>query len=207
MVRSFAARGVSVVGFLLCPLMCVLGDPFIQVSVTPDAQLVSEEESVCGLRLCLPYGRNASVTGLDGGFVTETVDEASALQFAAIGNVVEQNGTGLQIGLFNSVGNEMDGGQVGGFFNSANKFNGIGIAGGVNRYVEGKGILLAGCCNRGEVLKGAQISLFNVSTYSSGLQIGLVNWTKNAQGFQIGLINYIDEGALPFMPFLNVNFE
>lgn len=207
MVRSLAARVSFFFCFVINPVICVWGDPFVQVSITPNAQLVSEEESVCGLRLCLPYGRNASVAGLDAGFITETVDEANALQFAGIGNIVEQNCTGFQVGMFNSVGNEMTGGQTGGFFNSANKFGGIGMTGGVNHYSEGKGILLAGIANIGEVLKGAQVSLFNISTYSSGLQVGLVNWAKNAQGFQIGLINYIDEGVVPFMPILNLNFE
>lgn len=185
----------------------VYGDQFLQFSLTPDAQLVSKDESICGLRLSLPYGRNVSMKGIDAGFITDTTQDANALQATIIGNLVEQNATGLQVGSFNAVGNEMTGCQIGILFNTVNKFSGVGIAGGFNRYTEsGGGILIGTFGNYGEVLKGAQIGLCNIATYSSGLQIGVVNFAKNARGMQIGIINVIEEGALPFMPILNLNF-
>ena len=208
MAITFVDPAVPFICLFLFSWNCVYGDQFLQVSLTPDAQLVSEDESVCGLRLSLPYGRNASVTGVDLGFVTDTTQDASALQLAGVCNFVDQNATGLQVAIVNSVWNQMTGCQLGLLFNTDNKFSGIGIAGGVNRFSEeGTGILIGGCGNYGNVLNGAQIGLCNVATYSSGLQIGVVNWAKNARGVQIGLVNYIEQGALPFMPILNLNFD
>jgi hypothetical protein len=207
MKKQYVKRVCWFVIAFICTTPVVYGDQLLQVSITSNVQLVPEDEPVSGLRLNLPYGKNTSMTGLDFGFVTESTQDADALQIAVIGNLVEQNVAGMQIASFNVVGNIMKGVQIGFLFNTDNKFSGIGIAGGFNHYKEeGSGILISACGNYGEVLNGAQIGLCNIATYSTGLQIGVVNYTKNARGLQIGVVNVIEEGSLPFMPFLNFNF-
>lgn len=207
MLDRFVFKHILPVFFGALGISYLHADPALQLSFTPSAQLVSVDESISGLRLSLPYGRNASMTGIDAGFITDTTQDANALQAAFFGNFVEQNATGMQVASFNAVGNVMKGCQIGLLFNTDNKFSGIGIAGGVNHFTEeGSGILIGAFGNYGEVLNGAQIGLCNIAKYSSGLQIGVVNYAKNARGIQIGLLNFIEEGALPFMPILNVNF-
>jgi hypothetical protein len=193
--------------FLFVGVFPIYGEQFLQVSISPDVQLVGQDEPVSGLRLNLPYGKNTSFSGLDLGFLSSSTQDADALQVNLIGNLVEQNGTGAQVSCLNVVYNSMKGLQIGLLFNDNYKFSGIGIAGGFNKYTdEGNGILIAACGNYGEVLKGAQIGLCNIATYSTGLQIGVLNYAKNARGLQVGVVNIIEEGALPFMPFLNFNF-
>jgi hypothetical protein len=197
-----------------CCFICFLGivfpmygEQFLQISISPDVQLVGQDESVSGLRLNLPYGKNISFSGLDFGFLSSSAQDADALQVNLIGNLVEQNGMGAQVSCLNVVYNSMKGLQISLLFNDNYKFNGIGVAGGFNKYTdEGNGILIATCGNYGEVLKGVQVGLCNISTYSTGLQIGVFNYAKNVKGLQIGILNIIEEGALPFMPFLNFNF-
>jgi len=183
------------------------GTSVLQLSIMPEVQLIAPDESVCGLRLNLPYGVNESVTGIDLGFFSQTSKDAAALQISVFGNIVEQNADGIQIATVNAVGNAMTGFQIGLLYNTANKFKGLSISGGANYYVEeGEGIMIAVLGNYAPVLKGLQVGLVNAPAYATGLQIGLVNWTKNMRGLQIGIINYIEEGALPFMLGLNANF-
>lgn len=180
-------------GSCLLLVMGSYGQAPLQISLVPEAQLVSENEAVRGLRLSLLHGKNTDVDGLDIGVLTEATQNVRAFQIA---------------GLRNDVGNELTGVQIGGLYNHANRFNGMSVAGLFNNYdEEANGLLMvAGICNYGTTVNGLQISLINWTTYSSGLQIGLVNRGRNIRGLQIGAINIIDEGVVSVMPVANMHF-
>lgn len=169
------------------------GDAPLQVSIVSDVQLIPEDESIAGFRLCLLHGRNVNMKGLDIGLLLETTQNADALQIA---------------GLWNHVGNEMHGIQIAGLYNRTRRFEGVGIAGLFNHYEEeGSGLLLvAGIGNVSASLNGLQIAVVNWATYASGLQIGVINKCRILRGIQIGAINIIEEGTVSIMPILNMNF-
>lgn len=54
-------------------------------------------------------------------------------------------------------------------------------------------------------VKGMQFSIVNYGTDVNGLQLGVVNIAKK-RGLQIGICNYVEDGAIPFMPFVNWKF-
>jgi len=78
----------------------------LQISLLAHAQLVSKEKAICGARLSLIYGDNASVSGLDVGLV----NVAEALQGIEIGGInwlsadERKKSWGLQVGGINHTG-------------------------------------------------------------------------------------------------------
>ncbi len=101
--------------------------PFALALVTP-VELPFFDWDVCGIRFSLLYGRNVHVTGLDLGTF----------------NAVEQNMTGLQLGVVNSVGTARAL-QIG-FMNHASALRGLQI----------------GVINHAQTAYGLQIGLINV---------------------------------------------
>ncbi|MCF7790687.1 MAG: histidine decarboxylase, pyruvoyl type [Victivallales bacterium] len=57
-----------------------------------------------------------------------------------------------------------------------------------------------------ENINGMQFGGVNYAENSRGFQLGLVNYSKKARGIQIGLVNIIENGWIPFIPILNLNF-
>ncbi len=109
----------------------------------PDLQLVSEEQSISGLRLNI-YGRNQDVTGVDIGLVHETLG----------------NYTGVEFGLVNMVHGEMHGLQLGGIFSdSKTHVSGLQV-GIVNTSASVRGVQI-GLVNLADDMTGFQFGLFN----------------------------------------------
>jgi hypothetical protein len=149
---------------------------------------------------------------------------------------LNENVSGLDIGIVNQVVNKFKGAQVGAFpFGGANFtkelsglqlagfFGGINIATGKTVGMQVSGTL-AGINYAGDVT-GAQISgllvgvnvaknvkglqaciVYNQAESMQGLQIGLVNYCMEMKGIQIGLVNIIEKGRIPFLPIVNAQF-
>jgi len=160
----------------------------IQAGIFNPGQLFTEETHVYGLRLSLPYTRNADLYGIDTGIVGTTesltgiqanflfneTQEATGLQMAILQNASTQT-TGFQLSMLNVVEQSFTGFQLGGLVNSAE---------------EAKGVQLAGLHNRSESVVGLQIT-------------SLVNETNDLRGLQIGALNFNGNGLLPFFPIFN----
>ena len=162
----------AIVAFALAGLGCMSATAFdttpLQLSLTPDAQVVPDDWSVAGLRLCLPYGRNESVYGLDLGAITQFDDEFLGFQ-VALANVAGP-GHDPRVDSFNGL-------QVGGLINyfRGHDFYGMQIAGlaNISRVAERQvGIQIAGIgnWNRFSSFTGLQISgiLGNGGTWWGG---------------------------------------
>ncbi|MFP4164255.1 MAG: CsgG/HfaB family protein [Chitinispirillaceae bacterium] len=101
---------------------------------------------------------------------------------------INQNVTGLDVGLINKVNGTMLGLQCG-VINIAQTCNGFQY-GTISKAESSESIL--------------QISVLNVSGGITGLQIGLINVCDHIKGMQVGLINVIKNGSGPsFCPILN----
>jgi hypothetical protein len=130
-VALFLAGGVTVADGQGQPIQLALFNPI---------QLVSESESISGLRLNLIYSKNVSVTGLDVGLVNNCSGGLSVgIQWSLVGinngafkgwqysvvSITRENFEGLQMGLYNTAGH-MSGLQLG-FINHANTMKGVQI--------------------------------------------------------------------------------
>jgi hypothetical protein len=173
------------------------GCSLVQVSLTPDYQIVPSYQDVCGLRLNLLSGSNQGMTGLDLGLLGSAV-ESKGIQLNLIGNMTSfsdsRDGSGTR------------GIQIGGLVNIqfATEMQGIQLASLLN-WGDAEGIQIASMNAAGDA-RGIQIGIFNHSEKMKGLQIGIVNMTREMKGVQIGIINTIGEGAVPFLPLINVGF-
>jgi hypothetical protein len=166
---------------LLLPRQLEAQAPF-QLSFFPGAQLVSEDQSISGVRLGL-VGRNVNVEGLDLGLVTLTTGRFTGLQVAAA-NIVQGDMTGVQLGwglgasLANIVRGRMEGAQLGLY----------------NETAAGQG-LQWGLVN-------------NAVGRMEGLQISFVNLANDFHGIQLGLINIIrSKSSLSVLPIVNWKFD
>ena len=75
------------------------GSPF-QLSLFNPVQIVSENESISGIRLNLIYTKNVNVTGFDWGLVNVTTGKQLGVQWGGV-NVTEGGVTGWQAGFVN----------------------------------------------------------------------------------------------------------
>lgn len=135
--------------------------------VTPD---------LVGIRVTIPYStKQDSVTGIDIGLWGRS-QYYEGIQLNILRNDVKDRGTGIQVGLYNSMGHaDMLGIQV-------------------------------GLWNEAGTLKGVQAGLVNLAGDMSGFQVGLINRCEEMYGFQVGLINVIRDAELQFCPIVNVGF-
>ena len=158
------------------------------------AQFPTPENDVLGLRICLIYGRNANVMGIDTG---------------VFGCGVDGNMFGLQVsGFLNDVGSSWGAVQLSGIANiCAEDFYGLqlsGIANSTSLDFCGQQLSIF---NNAQTLYGIQIGLFNKSENAYGLQIGLINVAKRAGGLmQIGLVNVINSNRNEVFPIINMGF-
>lgn len=53
---------------------------------------------------------------------------------------------------------------------------------------------------------GLQLGVWNQASSFAGLQLGLVNVCDSCSGVQIGLVNMIEDGPIPVLPIVNMNF-
>jgi hypothetical protein len=108
-----------------------------------------------------------------------------------LGNHAKGNMSGVQIGLANIVGRDFKGWQT----SLANVVLGSGAG------------LQIGVYNYGESFRGMQLAAVNHSKKFSGLAIGAVNYTEVLNGLQIGVLNFNWRGEpLKFFPVFNFSF-
>ena len=162
--------------------------PVLAVGIFPPVQIGSEDASVLGVRLSLPYAKHAGVIGIDAGIV----NDAGYLAGVQIGLVnLAEEFHGLQLGVFNySEGDVLGGAQIG-LFNKCDH----GVCG-----------LQAGLINFCNKLEGVQIGLINTAERLEGFQLGLINMTSSLYGVQLGAANMEMYENCIALPFLNVRF-
>ena len=131
---------------------------------------------LAGIRITIPYStKQESVTGIDLGLWGRS-QYFEGLQCNLLRNDVKDSGTGIQIGLYNSIGQaDMLGIQV-------------------------------GLWNEAGTISGVQAGVVNIAGDISGVQIGLINRCEEMYGFQVGLINIIRDAELRFCPIINIGF-
>lgn len=173
------------------------GERPLQLALWHPVQLVGEDEGVAGLRLSIPYGKNAELRGLDLGL--------------RIG-FCEGEVTGLQLSAgANRSGDVVRGIQVAGVWNDCQDLRGIQIAGLlVNSASWTHGLQVAGFMNHGGTVTGVQIAgVLNFAVGATGLQIGLINVCGTLKGIQIGLLNLViqpEPSGVCFFPLVNMSF-
>ncbi len=201
----------------------------LQLSLLPSVQLIPKEHTICGARLNLLWGENASVNGIDTGLANvtgllkgieigglnwlkgSTKEESWGVQIAGINYVGNSSFSGIQIGFLNGGASKtsMAGIQAAVMNIWEGEINGIQL-GGINGGSNAKGLQI-GFYNDAKELNGLQIGFFNGSKGTvHGMQIGLANLCKSLSGVQIGLINMVtsrfpDKG-LWVSPLINVGF-
>jgi hypothetical protein len=173
---------LAIVAVLASPMAARAQSP-IQLSLFPPMQLVSEDQSVSGIRLGL-YTKNTDTSGFDLAAVAHSTGSASALQVALV-NYVEGDFTGLQLGwgLGGSIANVVNG-QV------------KGVQLGIYNGAQGGG-------------EGFQWGLVNnTGGRMSGFQLSFVNIAEDYYGLQVGLINIIrSKPSLSVLPIVNWKFD
>lgn len=138
-----------------------------EIPATPD---------LIGLRLTIPYStKQESVTGFDLGFWGRS-QYFEGIQINIFRNDVRDQGTGFQVGIYNSIG----------------EANLLGVQ--------------VGLWNEAGEIRGVQAGLVNTAGIAQGFQIGLINRADEMYGFQVGAINVIRCAELSFMPILNIGF-
>jgi len=135
--------------------------------VTPD---------LVGLRLTIPFStKQESVTGFDIGLWGRS-QYFEGVQLNLLRNDVKDGGAGLQLGLYNTIGEaELFAFQV-------------------------------GIWNEAGFISGAQVGLVNLAGDVSGFQVGLINRAEEMYGIQVGLINVIRDAEVQFCPIANIGF-
>ena len=160
--------------------------PVLAVGIFPPVQIGSEDASVLGVRLSLPYAKHAGVIGIDAG----VVNDAGYLAGVQIGLVnLAEEFHGLQLGVFNRSDCVLGGAQ-------------IGLVNWTDHGVDG---VQAGLFNMCADLCGVQIGLFNSASTFEGVQIGLINSSGGFEGLQLGGVN-IESSANLVLPILNISF-
>jgi hypothetical protein len=123
---------------------------------------------------------------------------------------VNDNVSGLDIGLFNEANGNVQGFELG----LDNRVGGDFTGGQISLFNEVKGnadfLQLGALANitRGS-FQGLQISVFynDTAVEMRGLQLGLVNHAGSLYGVQLGLLNFNDDTKyLGFFPFINAAF-
>ena len=129
-----------------------------------------------GIRFTIPFStKQESVTGIDIGFWGRS-QYFEGIQLNVFRNDVKDRGTGVQVGLYNSIGQaDMLGVQFG-LWNEAGSITGV------------------------------QAGIINIAGDAAGVQIGLVNRAEEMTGFQVGLVNVIRDAEIQFFPILNIGF-
>ena len=143
---------------------------FIAVCEFPDVT------DVVGLRLTLPFStRQENITGVDLGLWGRSI-YFEGIQVNILRNDVKDDLSGVQVGIYNTVG----GGGLLGF--------------------------QAGLWNEANSMRGAQVGLINVCGETEGFQVGIINRTETMYGYQVGIINIIRDAELQFCPIVNIGF-
>ncbi|HJO93011.1 MAG TPA: ankyrin repeat domain-containing protein [Victivallales bacterium] len=111
---------------------------------------------------------------------------------------------GLNIGLATWISPEYEivGADIAWFVSASNNVHGLQLSP-LNQSQNSSGMQL-GFANFEKEFTGFQLGIFNEVGESTGFQLGLINISeRNSSEFQIGLINIMDNGFLPWFPFIN----
>ena len=98
------------------------------------------------------------------------------IQLNVLRNDVVDGASGIQVGIYNSVGRGDLFGVQAGLWNEALSFRGV------------------------------QAGLVNVVGEGRGVQVGLINRAETFYGYQVGLVNIIRDAELQFFPIVNIGF-
>ena len=150
---------------------------YVQLSLLNPVQVFPEQDSIEGVRVNLFYGRNASLTGVDVGWIAgHLTGDLKGVQWN-LANIVEGDAIAWQAGLLNVTEGSFAGYQLG-------------------IYNRTKG-----------PSEGLQVGWVNMADDAGGVQLGLVNYTRRMRGLQIGLVNVISsKEKLPVLPLVNWSF-
>ena len=173
----------------------------------PDLQLVSEQNSIQGLRLNI-YGRNANVSGVDLGFVHETSGDFHGVAFGCV-SLVDGALQGVQwTWLYSRAGGKAVGWQSALVSKADGGFRGLQTSALNLNEGDISGAQISFLYNYTAThISGGQIGLVNRATVVDGFQLGLVNLTEQMNGLQLGLWNQIDsKETLNILPFVNWKF-
>lgn len=186
---QFAGTTVNVAAQELPPAEGIVP---IAISFFPPAQFPPASWDVYGVRLNVFVGRHRDVGFVDAG---------------VLGNIVDGNMTGVEIGgFYNRVGSSDGAIQAACIMNYVeHDFCGVqlGLVNCVNGDMQG---LQAGAINLTQDGAGIQMGVFNRAERFSGLQVGVANYAYQLQGVQIGAFNVVADSNIPFLPLLNAAF-
>ncbi len=147
------------------------GESFIGLSIFNPVQYPDESFSIRGIRINALYAVNEDLTGIDYGLIFPF-------------NYLRGNMSGVQLGLYNEVGNKTTGLQWGLVNQTKGDVSGVQL----------------GLVNfSGAYHRGIQSGFYNQADHISGLQLGVLNQTRSLHGVQVGLLNLKEEVG-PGMP-------
>jgi hypothetical protein len=133
----------------------------VQLALFNPVQIFDESTSISGIRISLIYGKNASVGGLDWGFVNQTTSGKSTGWQASFVGINATDFVGLQTGFVNLTDGNIEGVQWG-FYNHAGYMNGLQL----------------GFINHCGSMKGLQIGLVNIIQTGGQFPVfPIVNWS------------------------------
>lgn len=145
-----------------------------QFSFFSPLQIFRETTDVSGLRLTLPYGKNADIKGLDLGIANDT-DNLYGISLAAMMSRRTENMYGFTFSGFLNLSEGDDIGlSIAGIYNQVNQIDGLQYA-----------------------------TLYNQAKMVRGVQFGLVNYCHDMRGAQIGIFNVCKSQPFPFTLLFN----
>jgi hypothetical protein len=178
MVRRITAfLGAGLIVFLLPSSARGQEKPFQIALLGPPLQLVSDVESINGLRVNLLYGVNRNVSGFDVGVINRVDQDFAGVQIGLVG-FTDRHGKWWQANAINFTREEFTGAQTGL----------------VNLSGSGEGLQLGPLFNRTGEFSGFQMALVNVADDLYGVQVGLLNIIRSKERF-------------PFVPIVNWKFD
>ncbi len=132
----------------------------IQLAIFTPIQLFPAQDNISGVRLSLLYTKNASVSGLDWGFVTRTTNISKGLQTGFV-SIADARFVGFQYSWVNVCKTDFEGFQWG-IVNYARECNGFQL----------------GLVNYAGKMKGLQVGLVNVIKQGGQFPVfPIVNWS------------------------------
>ncbi len=158
---SLVVTGLLVAVILFAPIPTQAQQRPFQLSLVTPIQIFPADYSISGLRINLLYGRNASVVGLDWGFINHTTSGISQGLQVGLVSLADADFTGLQYNAVNVTGGTVEGMQWG-LVNTAGFANGLQL----------------GFVNYARTMKGLQIGLVNIIKQGGQFPVfPIVNWS------------------------------
>jgi hypothetical protein len=159
--KNLVILGLVLFSMVVIPMPALAQEHPFQLSLVTPIQIFPENSSITGVRIDLIYGRNATVKGLDWGFINHTTSGTSlGIGLGAV-NIAGANFTGLQSGWVNWTKGNFEGMQWG-LFNYADYANGFQL----------------GIVNNANRLKGLQIGFINIIKQGGQFPVfPIVNWS------------------------------